>query len=87
MRLILKENGFIEVVNEAFYVFILLNDFTQRFNVYFMKNKTVNNILIVLKRFFNSFIKDRCRTLRFKSNDDDEFIKVFNQYCEKHDIK
>ena len=87
MRLILKENDFVEVVNEVFYVFTLLNDFIQRFNVYFMKNKIANNILIVLKKFFNSFIKDRYRTFRFKNDDDDEFIKVFNRYCEKHDTK
>ena len=87
IKLIFKENGFVEVANEVFYVFTLLNNFIQRFNVYFIKNKIANNILIILKFFFNSFIKDRCRTLRFKSNNNDEFVKVFNRYCEKHDIK
>ena len=60
MKLIFKKNDFVKIANKVFYIFTLLNDFTQRFNVYFMKNKTVNNILITLRKFLNSFIKDRC---------------------------
>ena len=52
-----------------------------------MKNKTANNTLAALRKFLNSFVKDRCRTLRFKSDDDDKFMRTFNRYCEEHDIK
>ena len=49
-----------------------------------MKNKTANNILAALRKFLNSFVKGRCRTLRFRSDGGDEFMKAFGRYCEEH---
>ena len=51
IKLILKDKSLSIAFNEALYVFILLNDATQRFKVYFLKQKTILIIMICFKHF------------------------------------
>ena len=86
MRPIIKKNGLATAFNEALYVFTLLDDVTQRSEVYFLKQKTAATTTACFKHFQDSFVRGRCRTLRFRSDGDSEFLGEFKQYCENQNI-
>ena len=79
---ILKDKGLSTAFNGALYVFTLLDDATQRSEVYFLKQKTALTTMTCFKHFQNSFIRGKCRTLRFRSDGGSEFLGEFKQYCE-----
>ena len=86
MSLICKEHDVLIAYNEMLYIFILLNDVTQKSKIYFLKQKTIESTLQALLFFRNIFVKDKCRVLKFRNDEDSEFKEVFNEYCNKKDI-
>ena len=77
IKSILKNKNLLTAFNETLYVFTLLNDAIQRFEIYFLKQKTILIIIICFKHFQNFFIRNKCRTFRFRNDDDNEFFKEF----------
>ena len=83
---ILKVKGLSTAYNGALYVFTLLDDATQRSEVYFLRQKTAVTTMACFRNFQNSFVRGQCRTLRFRSDGGSEFLGEFKQYCEHQGI-